>query len=144
MKKYNFIFILFTISFYIISLFYGVTYLGSFMRDFERKYISNASSVSLEKDKSLSEEKYKTADSNIEGRDDLMGTASRRILFNMFFSLYYYYLFKKKKGYNVKFIILGAFFLIIGLDFMNNMYFAYYSGAGESITDIFDIDNMRY
>ena len=49
MKKYNFIFILFTVSFYIISLFYGVTYLRSFMRDFERKYTSNSSSVSLEK-----------------------------------------------------------------------------------------------
>ena len=89
MKKYNFIFILFSISFYSISFFYGVTYLGTFMRDFERKYTSTASSVSLEKDKSLSEEKYKTADSNIEGRDTLMGTAGRRISFNMFFSLYY-------------------------------------------------------
>ena len=144
MKKYNFIFILFSISFYSISFFYGVTYLGTFMRDFERKYTSTASSVSLKKDKSLSEEKYKTADSNIEGRDGLMGTAGRRMSFNMFFSLYYYYLFKKNKGHSIKFIVLGVIFLIIGLDFMNNMYSAYYSGAGESITDIFDINKMRY
>ena len=144
MKKYNFIFILFTILFYIISLFYGVTYLRLFMRDFERKYISTTSSVSLEKDKSLSEEKYETEDSNIEGRDALMGKAGRKILFNMFFSLYYYYLFKKNRGYSIKFIVFGIFSLLFILYFTNIFYDSYYIGTGESIINIFDIDKMSY
>ena len=144
MKKYNFIFILFTISFYIISLFYGVTYIRLFMKDFEKKYISNTSSISLEKDKSLSEEEYETADSNIEGRDALMGTSGRGISINMFFSLYYYYLFRKNKDNSIKFIIFGVFFLLVGVYLVDIMCLSYYSGAGESITDIFDIDKMKY
>ena len=144
MKKYSFIFILFSILFYAISLFYGVTYLGLFMRDFEKKYTSNTSSVSLEEEKGLSEEKYKTADSNIEGRDALMRTASRRILFNMFFSLFYYYLLKKNNGYRIKFVVFGIFSLFFVLYFTNIFYNSYYSGAGESITNIFDIDKMSY
>ena len=31
-------------------------------------------------------------------------------------------MFKKNKGHSIKFIVLGVIFLIIGLDFMNNMF----------------------
>ena len=71
-----------------------------------------------------------------------MGTTGRGVLFNMFFSLYYYYLFKKNKGHNIKFIVLGVFFLLVGAYLVDIMYLAYYNGAGESITNIFDIDRM--
>ena len=54
-------------------------------KGFEKKYISNASFVSLKIDESLLEEKYETEDSNIEGRDALMGTSGRGISLNMFF-----------------------------------------------------------
>ena len=91
MKKYNFIFVLFSILFYIMAFFYGVTYFRFFMRDFEKKSISNVS-LSLSDNGNLSEDEHKMIAANVEGRDDLMGTASRGILLNIFFSLLYYYL----------------------------------------------------
>ena len=143
MKKYNFIFALFSILFYIMAFFYGVTYFRFFMRDFERKSVSNVS-LAFSDDGNLPEDEQKMIAANVEGRDDLMGTASRGILLNIFFSLLYYYLFRSKRGYNIGFIALGVFFLLIGIYFIETMCFVYYNGPGEGITEIFDIKRLSY
>ena len=143
MKKYYFIFALFSILFYIMAFFYGVTYFRFFMRDFERKSVSNVS-LAFSDDGNLPEDEQKMIAANVEGRDDLMGTASRGILLNIFFSLLYYYLFRRKRGYNIGFIALGVIFLLIGIYFIETMCFVYYNGPGEGITEIFDIKRLSY
>ena len=143
MKKYNLLFALFSILFYIMAFFYGVTYFRFFMRDFERKSVSNVS-LAFSDDGNLPEDEQKMIAANVEGRDDLMGTASRGILLNIFFSLLYYYLFRRKRGYNIGFIALGVIFLLIGIYFIETMCFVYYNGPGEGITEIFDIKRLSY
>ena len=143
MKKYNFIFALFSRLFYIMAFFYGVTYFRFFMRDFERKSVSNVS-LAFSDDGNLPEDEQKMIAANVEGRDDLMGTASRGILLNILFSLLYYYLFRRKRGYNIGFIALGVIFLLIGIYFIETMCFVYYNGPGEGITEIFDIKRLSY
>ena len=56
----------------------------------------------------------------------------------------YIYLFRKNKDNSIKFIIFGVFFLLVGVYLVDIMCLSYYSGAGESITDIFDINKMSY